>query len=136
MDKSVVKAWLDEHARKIIDLFGLRHWHVNIEIGRCPSPGAGGECRAKMEYERATIWIDHEEIDDVEELERVFKHEVAHILHSPMTMLWAAMAEFVPTDSNEERSMKAIWSFAIELTVKNIERMHYAHVDMEKNHER
>ena len=130
MDKSRVKALVEDNIERYMRLFGIPHWRVTVEYGPIDSSGACGAPAAEMnvqpQYERALMSIDPEKIQDEEMLEAVLKHELLHILHSPFALVWDAIAEAIP-DENLYKAIRSIYWNANEMTVRNLERMHAGH---------
>ena len=126
MDKSEVKAWVDENAERLKLELGLDHWRLVINHDGLP-PGEDGAIRAmtvktKPEYERATIWINFDAIEDTGELEYHFRHELLHLMHAPFDLIYGPMYEMFTEE--QIRVVNVMWNRAEELTVRNLERMY------------
>lgn len=126
MDKSAVQKWVDKNAERIKQEFGLDNWRLVINIENL-DPAKDGSISAmrvkwKPEYERATIWINFNEIPNEEELAYHFRHELMHIMHSPFELVWRSLWEIFTED--EAKIFGELWTQAEELTVRNLERWH------------
>jgi len=126
MDKSEIQRWIDKHFTKLLDEYGLSHWFVSIDLTTLQG-GTAGECYTYPEYEQASINVDYTKVDGEAELERIVRHEICHIIHSPFELFWDAMEQGLTREDKTNVLRKAFLQ-AAELTVKNLERMHQGHV--------
>lgn len=124
MDRAEAKAHVEKYIKDYKRAYGVQHWDIDIVWGY--KNGAPGEILVKHEYERAVLYLDTDEIDDIPKLDRILRHELSHILESPFQLFYDAVIEFVPGDEMKN-ALASIWFKAKELTVKNIERMHEGH---------
>jgi len=127
VDKSEVKKWVDKNIVHYRRLFGIPHWRISVIYDRLEGRCAA-ECHKDVEYEQASITIDCDNIEDVEMLERIFKHELCHIVHSPFDLFYCSVMAWVPEGAPQD-AMLNLWKKAQELTVINLERMHHGHTD-------
>lgn len=104
--------------------YGLTGWFVQVEYGHADN--AAGMCLAEPEYEQATIWLDPEAFSTLEQLDETFRHELSHIVESPVMLFWEAVRHFFP-DTATEKAMQRVMLNSRELIVRNIERMHTGH---------
>lgn len=126
MDQSKVKEWVGANLERLMAQCGIPHWRVVVWYDALDE--ATAECSPRLKYESARITIDPARIDDIEELERVLRHELFHIVHSPFHILWDAVAQ---TFTQEQCDIfNQLWSYAQEMTVKNLERMHSGYMEV------
>lgn len=129
MDYSKAKAWIDANGERLRDAMGLRHWVVTFRLerldGQARFPGATclGECNTQPDYNRAVITIDHDEIDDEAELERVATHEMLHVVLSPLNVYRDYRNQGVEADSPDADRNQVIWDYFIEQAIVNLERL-------------
>ena len=132
MERSEVQKWVNENIDRLVSLFGIQHWRIQVFYEAMSSDDAGDlhplmRVNKKPEYERAAIRINYPALVDFEQLEESFKHELMHIVAAPFDTAWAVIAEML-TDE-QMKVVDRLWTQAEELTVRNLERMHNAHLE-------
>ena len=123
MDKSEVKNWVDENIHEYKRMFGITHWHLKVYYEVMEDQL--GNCEFHPQYEEAVIKLNHEAIEDIEELEKLFVHELGHIVHPPFRFYVDVVNQLL-TDE-QYKAMDRLYDHVQELVVKNIERMHWGH---------
>ena len=120
MEKKECQEWVEANIEDLMENLGLQHWGMRVIYDRIE-----GDCTAKcstdFKYEHACITVDYEEVENVDKLQKLFRHELLHIIHSPFSCIYSAVerAKDISPEFDE------LWSVAMELTVKNLERMYY-----------
>lgn len=130
MEKAEAKEWADRNIESLIKEYGIPHWEVIVEWVADKSDGAKGNCTASARYEHAYIELNYINIDDLKDLERILRHEIGHIVHAPFNMYRLAVEEALkqyPGSDPVRAVLDSSFDDAMELTVKNIERMHAGH---------
>lgn len=127
MDQSQVAAWMDDNLSPLLDAFGLSHWAVDYTFKRLG--GNAAEIFTQNVYECATIYVDPFYLVSEEELQKEIIHEIAHIVASPFDAAEDAVYR-LNLDDNAHRVLKEVMKNCAERTAKNIERMHYQHVEL------
>lgn len=121
MDVSEAKKWCDENLERLMRECGIPHWRITVEYEQKEDEEYAAQCFAYPKYERAKITLNCPNIIDIDE---VVRHELLHILHSPFHYYEEVVRELVPEQSLD--AILKVWSIATEMTVRNLERMHYA----------
>lgn len=130
MEKSEVQTWVDANLKGLQAQYGIPHWEIEMEYILDENIGLEGECTTLDRYEKAIIKINVPHMKDTGYLEKVFRHELSHIIHGPFHMYWRAVCDAIEETEKSEALLKALdclWHDAQELTVKNIERMSAGH---------
>lgn len=129
MDKSEVEDWVKGNIDRLVDLFGIQHWRIQVFYEILEGDGSFHplmRVSKKPEYERAVIRIHYPGVSDLEDLEDAFKHELMHIVAAPFDTAWLILCEMLTDD--QLKIVNRFWTQAEELTVRNLERMHQAHM--------
>lgn len=127
MDHSKAVEWVENNIDRLMRAYGIPHWTIKVQYLALES-GVAGRINDEFQYEMALIKLDPGQIADVDELERIFKHELSHIVHSPFDLFWQAVSAYIDSDKVRD-SLESVFTNACELTVRNIERMHRGHRD-------
>ena len=132
MDQSVANAFVNEVIEELRWDLGLARWKLDITYG--PSQSSRGpdvEClatvKANWDYWWATITIDPAPIDTEEELFRVLRHELLHLVNKPFGN-YARMTEHLVRDDVQGID-QALYEQANEELVANLEWM-FLHLDL------
>jgi hypothetical protein len=121
MDKSAVEAIIERELKPLCDRLGLSYWDLDIKYG--PIDGSGnGQCARLMDYDRATIEFNPEQLDDEAHVLKVLRHELFHIIHSPFD-LYSCAVDNAGLGKTMDDVLDRIWRHACEKTVINLERM-------------
>lgn len=128
MDRSECKAIVDREVVSLKATFGLSHWTIVVQYqkvsGDIPDGfGAPGSCRRLAAYERATITIDPDEIEDRDNLLGVLRHELMHVVLAPFDPYRHFAASFIRKGSSAEVQEDGVWDHACEQAVRNLERL-------------
>jgi len=132
LSKDEVKEWVEANIESLMLSYGVPHWQITIEYAFDDSSGCAGKCNANPRYERAKITLNIPIIDDIEDLEKILRHEICHIHHSPFEMVrWALedALDQLPGMASTKAALNSVFHDAMELTVKNIERLHAGHME-------
>lgn len=133
MTYEACKSWVDKHLQDLTREYGVPHWRFNVVYERLPVDEDTGwqvhaTCRATSLYERATITIDFDVVEDESQLENHIRHELCHVVHSPTAEFFDILWPFVSAAGKEaETSMQNAYTVLIERLVRNLERMSYGH---------
>jgi hypothetical protein len=130
MNESDVKHWVDNNIDRLMSMFGIPHWRIAVAY----RPGSFEDefvelmrVSTRPEYERSMITINFYQIQDFEELESTLKHELMHILHSP----FYSVHDLIENGLGDDHPLLAVIDEAFrqagEMTVRNLERMHFGH---------
>jgi hypothetical protein len=129
LDRTAVKEWVDRHIEPLMASLGIGYWRVVVQYDRVeaddPGPGFGvaAQCWAKPQYERATIRIDPEEVDDEGHLEAILTHELLHVVASPYLSYRDIATSNIRPGSSADAAEDRAWADACERTVRNLERL-------------
>jgi hypothetical protein len=128
MDRSECVRIVGREIDGYLRAFGLPHWHIVIRYDRVTDDHPEGftvsaDCRAKPEYERATITIDPEEMGDEAELLRILRHELMHVALAPFNLYRGFAAAFIEQKSAADAQEDVIWAHAVEQGVRSLERL-------------
>jgi hypothetical protein len=126
MDKTQIQKWLAKNAERYLKLFGVPHWHLRVRFGACGNTGSAGQIETQFEYEVADLTIDPNLVEDEEQLEELFIHEISHILPCSFDIV-EEMVEALDIDRNAIKSIVKVIHKCHEMTVKSVERMHKQH---------
>lgn len=136
MEKAEIKPWVDANAQLLIKEYGLPHWKINFDYVQISDLNWDGRCTSMPKYEQAFIEINCPKVDDFKDLEEIVRHELAHVVHSPLHFFEEAVFEALaklPYSEPLQASLRYSYTVAAELIVKNIERMHSGHVERYKD---
>jgi hypothetical protein len=137
LEKSEVKKWVDENIESLQREYGVPHWRLVVVFSQDDTTDFAGECNAHPRYESAKITLNVALIDDLEDLERYIRHEICHIHHSPFEIVrWALndALDQLPGMDSTKAALDSVFHTAMELTVKNLERMHNGHKEKYGSH--
>jgi hypothetical protein len=131
LDRSECKRIVDREIEALAEAMGLPHWHIVVRYERVADEHPEGftvsaNCRAKPEYERATITIDPDEMDDEAELLRILRHELMHIVLAPFNLYRGFATAFVEQKSTADAQEDAIWAHSVEQGVRSLERLWFS----------
>jgi hypothetical protein len=126
MDRSEVKRIVDAVISREMDCAGVGHFKITVAYGPVSAPVKEGwrdqaDCHRMVNYDRARITIDPEQIENKDELLDVLRHELFHVATSPFMLFIEAVSCFVPKESWE--AVEAVRMYAEEQAVINLERM-------------
>lgn len=110
--KSVVLANIE----RLRDDLRLWDWHLEITYGRLDD--ASATCQIHPAYQRATITLDPEQLDDEQDVLRALRHELIHVFCWPMHAYGLHTEEL--TDG---KTVDANWTFYLERMVWSVERL-------------
>jgi hypothetical protein len=126
MDRSAVKAIVDKNITPLLKALGLPHWKIRISYDGCPDSLSGVEdatadCVRLLDYEQASIRLDPTKLDDEKEVLFALRHELFHVVASPVDLL-SNLLTYGLSGLELERTERVI-QHAIETTIRNLERM-------------
>jgi hypothetical protein len=126
MDRSAVKVIVDKNLGPLLKALGLPHWKVRISYDGCPDSQSGvkdatADCVRLLDYEQASIRLDPTKLDDEKEVLFALRHELFHIVASPIDLL-SNLLTYGLSGAELERTERVI-QHATETTVRNLERM-------------
>ena len=125
MDRSKAQKWVDENAERIKNEMGLGNWRLTVELDHIEDRNGkviGAQVKPQPHYEKATVWINFDQIHTLERLEEDLRHELMHVLHSPFDLLYEAILEML--NPEQLKIANALWNHAEEMTVRNLERFY------------
>jgi hypothetical protein len=130
MDASAVRAVVAKYAQPLMEKLGIPHWSIVFHYDLREANGAfakRGECIRQVRYDRATIRLDCEEFSDEQEVLKVLRHELIHVVLAPFDLFWHAAGACWADDPVKAAMMDAVWDHVVEQAVINIERVCEGH---------
>lgn len=127
MDRSEVKAIVDEHIETLLRQLGISHWNLVIDYDMRRSDGdftTTAECVWRVDYNRATISLDPDAFRDEAHVLEVLRHELFHLVLSPFTVFLNTIKPLLQNDHEKADMAENVWTYASEQAVINLERMH------------
>lgn len=121
MDRAAVETVVDREIDDLIRRLGVAHWRIEVRYD-LRDDETQGECTRLVNYDRAVIRLNPELLDDEADVLRVLRHELFHIILSPIDLFTIAADTVIPESAAEVVS--AVKHHAIERTVINIERLY------------
>jgi hypothetical protein len=126
MDRSEAKAIVDREIESLQERLGIPHWSIVIDYDlRKSSEGyvTRGICEWRVDYNKASISLDPDCLDDEAELLSVLRHELFHVLLSPFTVFLNTIKPLLRDDGQKADMAENVWTYASEQAVINLERM-------------
>jgi hypothetical protein len=126
MDRSEVRKIVERELEPLKARLGLSHWSVTVDFDlREPSGdfSTRGQCNFHVDYDKATICFDPDQLDDESEVLHVLRHELFHIVVSPFSIFMNSIRPFLNTDPVKADMADSVLTHAMERAVINIERM-------------
>jgi hypothetical protein len=126
MDRSAVRAIVEREIGPLKARLGISHWSVAVAFDlREPSGhfSTRGECNFHVDYDKATICFDPDQLDDEAEVLHVLRHELFHIIISPFSIFMNSVRPFLNTDPVKFDMADSVFTHAMERAVINLERM-------------
>jgi hypothetical protein len=123
MDRSAVKAIVESHLDSLAEVFGVERWCIQVNYEACDNPNHGASCGRAVDYDKAFITIDPDKHKDEGEVVDSLRHEIEHILLSPFDLYRDAMTQHIDDETKEHRQEQRLFTYAVEQTVINIERL-------------
>lgn len=121
MDKSFVESILNDRALPAFrDAFQLGRWEVHTECGRAEDSDTVAQVDCMVNYRKATLFVDAEQIKDEEDLLSAVRHEALHILLSEFQAYRRAVIELVK-DSNMQEALDVVYQRCMEVMVNDVE---------------
>jgi hypothetical protein len=121
MDRSAVEAIVRREIEPLKERLGLAHWHTAVDLGPIED-GAIGQCSRKIDYDKAYIELDPGRLDDEEEILKVLRHELFHVIVSPFDLFERGVAN-AGLSGAMNAVLGRVWDHAVEQAVINLERM-------------
>jgi len=130
MEASQVRAIVAKYAPALMEKLGIPHWSIVFYYDLRETKGnfaKKGECTRQARYDRATIAFDPAEFADEQDVLKVLRHELIHVVLSPFDLFWHAAGACWADDPVKEAMMDAVWNHAVEQAVICIERVCEGH---------
>lgn len=128
MERKDAKKIIDRELVPLMERLGIPHWKITIVLGPTESTDDGscvlGLCRRLPDYNRAQITINFDDIEDEAKLMRTLVHELSHIVISPFDVYRDTITQHLAPDSHEGRSECRLFTYVVEQTIINLERMY------------
>jgi hypothetical protein len=127
MDRSEAKSIVDREIAGLQEKFGVPHWSLVISFGPLGDNGVArikGRCTRQVDYNRAHIELDPEELDDEADVLKTLRHELFHVVLAPFDLYSQAADALAPRDSPAESMLDRLWTHALEQAVIALERLH------------
>jgi len=103
---------------------GLMHWHIDVEVSDNSVAPDGreisGYCELVPETRKAIITLVPEHIENIDELERVIKHELLHIVTADVAGLFENIINNFVKGSNEKKFLADQFTLTIEKVVASL----------------
>jgi hypothetical protein len=119
MDKSEIRAIVEEHLPHLKQSLGLNHWVINVEYKKLDDD-VSGECRARYPYHRADLKLDPAELHSRAAVLETLRHELLHVVLSPINILMDTAWDLV-SGPEAESALKQAYRHANELSVNAVE---------------
>lgn len=127
MERAKVQEIVERHAGPLIEELGLEHWTIGFRYDLRSSTGGYaslGQCNRQVKYSKASISFDPDELDSEEDVLRILRHELFHLVVSPFDLPWLASDEANKADPVKLAIVDTVWDHAQEQAVFNLERMY------------
>lgn len=134
MDASSLRALLDTWTPVYAQRFGLSHWRIETHVVGIPDEGGQttlGDVEVMPERERASVRLNALALDNEVEALATLRHELLHIVVSPMQLFLDSVLARLPEEQHTD--LRQLFAFADEMSVRNLERLHYNMERMERN---
>jgi hypothetical protein len=123
MEKPEVKSYVETHLTAYAKEFGIDHWVIKVKFGLCENVSSAGECRADGLYEDAMITINPDEIETLEELDHVLRHELLHVVQYPFNEFWRNVHDAIDGDQRLVDVLRGCQAQYQERLVKRLENL-------------
>lgn len=97
----------------------LQDWKVEGCLGRAGGSDSIAEVGALDEYKVASITVDPERHDSLEEIAESVRHEVFHLLLAPFQAYRAALRD---ANGEEFKDLPSLWDRCEEEVIRRLER--------------
>jgi len=123
MDKTIAEAIIKQEFPRYQKLFHLQDWTITFKYRWIDDEDdlTFGNCVAEPGYKTATIAINHDLLDNKEELLKVMRHEMIHILHSSFDIYRDAIEKLL--GKSEFEALDTVYSYCSEEAVMFIENI-------------
>ena len=115
MDASAVKALVSRELEPLAEKLGVGHWDITTSTGSLEAGSDGamkaGECNRLIDYDAAHIRLNPEAFEADADAIKTLRHELFHILVSPLDLVWDMTQELLGDDA---KAFKAL-SIALSL---------------------
>jgi hypothetical protein len=132
MDRSAVKKIVDREIEPLMARLGIPHWRITVGYKPAPVDDDGvtieGECKRGIDYNNAYIELNPEGLDGEEDVIRILRHELFHVVLSPFDLYSTAVAE-VDLPRSLHLVLDRVWRHAVEKAAINLERMYLCLTD-------
>jgi hypothetical protein len=126
MDKSEARRIVEAHLSRLMDELGVRHWTIEVKYDLRDEDDDGravGQCDRLLDYDRATIRLDPDNIDEADLL-HVLRHELFHVVLAPFDLFGTIAEELTGGNAKLDKAAARVWRHAVEKTISALERMH------------
>lgn len=110
-----IERWIEKNQEKISKSLGVDDWSIVIKVAQ---KGMYSVNTYEHEYKKAQIVIVPECAWTYEHLEQVFRHELCHLLVSPLTELEQKLLPLIP--KNARKTVSALLNAADEKITDNM----------------
>jgi hypothetical protein len=127
MDRSKVKEIVEASLGPLVSRLGIDRWTIGVDYDLRESDGltrSRGLCNWHPDYDKASINLDPDSFGSEEEVAKVLRHELFHVLLAPYTVFLNAVKPLMQDDPIKAAMAEAIWTHACERAVINLERMY------------
>jgi hypothetical protein len=127
MDRSEVRKIVERELEPLKARLGLSHWSVTVDFDLREPTGnfsTRGQCNFHVDYDKATICFDPDQLDDEAEVLHVLRHELFHIVVSPFSIFMNSIRPFLNTDPVKLDMAESVLTHAMERAVINVERLY------------
>lgn len=129
MDRSAVRRIVEANLARLMGELGVRHWTVDVDYDfrghDDGTPGRTvGRCVNLLDYDRATIHLDPDGLDDEAEVLDVLRHELFHVVLAPYDLFGNVVEELTKGNPKLDKAAARVWRHAQERAVAALERMY------------
>lgn len=111
MDKSLVKEIVEANIKQLQKLLGLELWDIVFEYHMTEDDNFNASCLAQIEYLKALITINPEQMEDKAKVLQVLTHELVHCLTSTFRTYQLAVANLLDRRYDTEKVYDAVNEF-------------------------
>jgi hypothetical protein len=128
VDRSAVKVLYEAHILALMKAVGIPHWEIGIRMDlddRDADAGfsSQGKCTYNVDYNRATINVQPDELANADQALEVLRHELYHCVLSPFELVKQVAVELLDDDHQAIAALSRVYQHACEQGVVNLGRM-------------
>lgn len=121
MRVDTARKWIRQNLPRLQKKFRLEDWQISVTVVNVMSEDdpTMGACECDSDYQFARITIAADQIEDIEELDMAFQHELIHCVLSPFDQV----AQLLMESDNEMAAgiLGGFYRSCVERTVRNLE---------------